>query len=120
MIDESNVTTVGYFGTILKTTNGGENWNLQASGTGRHLYSVSFVDTNYGIAVGGTTESGIILKTTDGGETWVTKLEGIPETLYGVSLVDENYGTAVGGHFYQTSDYTQNNKRRRKLECTSS
>ena len=37
---------VGVIGTILKTTNGGENWSAQTSGTNFRLSSVNFIDIN--------------------------------------------------------------------------
>ena len=40
-------------GTIIKTADGGTTWALQTSGTTTHLYSVVFVDTTTGWAVGG-------------------------------------------------------------------
>lgn len=51
-IDASTGYSVGRFGTIIKTIDGG-------------LYSVFFADFNTGYAVGRT-----IFKTTDGGSTW--------------------------------------------------
>ena len=69
-------------GIILKTTDGGTNWNPQITGTSYQLYSVHFSDSNFGWAVGydGNASSGIILKTTDGGINWnpTTKLEQTP------------------------------------------
>ena len=59
---------VGGHGTILKTLNGGEDWEIQTSGTLEYLNSVFFVDENTGYAVG---VNGTILKTTNGGEEWV-------------------------------------------------
>jgi photosystem II stability/assembly factor-like uncharacterized protein len=45
--------TVGAGGTILKTSNGGSNWMIRNSGTGRDFNSVCFTDFLLGIAVGG-------------------------------------------------------------------
>ena len=53
---------------ILKTTDGGTNWNVQyETSYSAILSSVFFTDNNTGYAVG----SYAILKTTDGGNTWV-------------------------------------------------
>ena len=38
--------TVGWDGTILKTTNGGTNWSAQTSGTTQELNSVFLIDAN--------------------------------------------------------------------------
>jgi photosystem II stability/assembly factor-like uncharacterized protein len=55
---------VGFYGTIMKTSNGGTDWTIQNSGTSNHLSSVFFTDANTGYAVG---DLGTILKTTNGG-----------------------------------------------------
>jgi hypothetical protein len=59
--DTQTGTAVGALGIILKTTDGGQNWMRQPSGTNRDLYSVSFTDVNTGTTVGGY---GAILRTT--------------------------------------------------------
>jgi len=72
--------SIGYFvewGNIRKTTNGGSTWSpLPISGvSGVNILSISFIDANNGIAVGGTTSShvGYILKTSDAGLTWTSQ-----------------------------------------------
>ena len=85
--------TVGPFGTILCTTNGGANWIVQTSGTTNSLSGVYFTDMNTGIAVGDT---GTILRTTNGGASWITQTSGTTKDLFGVSFTDANNGTAVG------------------------
>lgn len=51
----------------MKTTNGGTIWFSQTSVTTNDLYSVKFIDSNKGWAVGWF---GKILKTIDGGSNW--------------------------------------------------
>jgi hypothetical protein len=62
--------SIGYIagdsGTVLKTTNGGLNWIMQATETFEHLNAIFFADSATGWAAGG---NGIILKTTTGGVT---------------------------------------------------
>jgi len=59
---------VGLSGSILKTTDGGADWAVQASGMGNGLHSVDFPSgPSSGYAVG---DDGTVLVTTDGG-TWV-------------------------------------------------
>lgn len=84
---------VGYYGTILRTTNGGSNWIVQTSGTTEWLYGVSFIDSNNGTAVGG---NGVILRTTNGGTNWIKQTTGTISRLFGVSFTDSNNGLAVG------------------------
>jgi len=55
---------VGDFGTILKTTDSGINWQNQYSGVTDNLNKVYFIDSDFGFAVG---DNGIILRTTNGG-----------------------------------------------------
>jgi photosystem II stability/assembly factor-like uncharacterized protein len=63
---DSNVGwVVGNGGMIRKTTDGGETWQLQQSGTSQNLFSVFFVTPQNGWAVGFAS-----LRTTDGGNTW--------------------------------------------------
>jgi len=66
-LDPNTVVAVGGFGTILRTTDGGDSWTLQPSGTTENLFGVSFVDANTGTAVG---DHETILRTDDGGDTW--------------------------------------------------
>ncbi len=65
---------VGYYESILKTTNGGINWILQHHDlNGMELDAVWFTSETTGFAVGGTyssTTAGKIFKTTNGGINW--------------------------------------------------
>ena len=58
-IDPNNGFAVGAKGTILRTTDGGNNWDILASGTDDDLYSVAFTDPITGTVVG---NFGAILK----------------------------------------------------------
>lgn len=60
--------TTGY-GTILKTTNGGNTWVPQTSGMENGVYDVYFLDDSTGYAVSG----GTLLRTANGGATWNPK-----------------------------------------------
>ena len=92
-VDANTGTVVGEYGTIVRTTDGGNSWTIQVSGTTQNLWAVSFKDSNKGTAVG---EGGTILGTTDGGANWVPQTSGTTLQLRGVSLSDANTGTAVG------------------------
>ena len=63
LVNANSRYAVGYYGTIVRTTDGGNNWTIQSSGTTQTLWAVSFTDSNNGTAVG---EVGTILRTTDG------------------------------------------------------
>src|SRR4029450_135495 len=60
----NNGTAVGSLGTILRTTDGGQNWTREESGTNHILYGVSFADPSTGNVVG---EFGTILRTANQG-----------------------------------------------------
>ena len=64
--DASNGTAVGQLGTILRTTDGGQTWVREESGTNQDLYGVSFPQINAATAVG---SFGAILRTTPQGPT---------------------------------------------------
>jgi photosystem II stability/assembly factor-like uncharacterized protein len=63
--------TVGASGRIYATTDGGDSWSQQSSGTSRVLQRVHFIDDDHGWAVGGWGGSSfLVLRTTNGGGTW--------------------------------------------------
>src|SRR5438874_3398628 len=72
-VDANIGTVVGEYGTIVRTTDGGNSWTVQASDTTQALWAVSFADANNGTAVG---EGGTIVRTTDGGDHWASQPSG--------------------------------------------
>jgi photosystem II stability/assembly factor-like uncharacterized protein len=64
---------VGEMGTILHTSDGGDNWKMQQGGTTASLFSVAFITPQHGFAVGG----GIILHTDNGGESWTRQISPV-------------------------------------------
>lgn len=95
----------GYGGTIMKTTDGGANWNFLTTGTSRTLYSVHFpFNAQTGYAVG---DSGLILKTIDGGTTWVSQYSRTTFPLRSVHFpadVQTGYAVGTGGIILKTTD----------------
>ena len=63
--DANTGTVVGDLGVIVRTTNGGSNWEFKPSGTANNLTGVFFTDANTGTVVG---SGGAILRTTSGGQ----------------------------------------------------
>lgn len=92
-LDEFNGWVVGNGGTILRTTNGGNNWISQSIDTNLVLFDVCFIDDYNGFIVG---ENGTILRTTDSGSNWVFQNSGTFWALAAVSFSDAANGTAVG------------------------
>ncbi|MBN3730288.1 glycosyl hydrolase [Burkholderia sp. Tr-20390] len=76
-IDARTGWAVGHWGAILKTTDGGETWEIQrlATSEDRPLFGVHFIDANHGVAVGLWS---LILVTDDGGKTWTKKEAVLP------------------------------------------
>ena len=93
MVDSLNGYVCGFYynkdfekyGYILKTTDGGKNWDENYSILENALNDIQFIDKNTGWAVG---EDGVVIRTTNGGVTWVEKeQEHIPDKI----LLYQNY-----------------------------
>ena len=87
IIDDNIVYAIGHYGSIIKTTDGGNNWHLLKSNVKTTLYSMCFIDEITGWIVGG---AGTILKTEDGGENWIQQDVGTEAWLRSVFFIDEN------------------------------
>ncbi len=75
-INSTHGTAVGSNGTILRTIDGGIEWNLQESETTENLTSISFTEDNIWIAVG---NKGTILRSEMGASvTFVESTEEVP------------------------------------------
>ena len=106
-VDRKNVWVVGLnsageggvsYGTILRTTDGGENWTRQGSGSvipDAGLSGVSALDDEVAWVVG---SNGTVLHTSDGGTTWVQQAQCmVPDAQFQmVSAFDRNTVWAVG------------------------
>jgi photosystem II stability/assembly factor-like uncharacterized protein len=92
-----NDTIIGYAvgdaGTLIKTTDGGNNWNRVYTGVWDALNSVYFTDSYNGYIAG---ERGRILKTIDAGGHWDSLATNTTKTLYSIVFVNNNTGYAVG------------------------
>lgn len=95
--DPNHGWAVGGAGLIMATTDGGQTWNRQASGTTAPLFSIYFINAQTGWAVSSTKAGGnIILSTTNGGSNWSIQTSGISADLYGITFTDLMNGWAVG------------------------
>jgi photosystem II stability/assembly factor-like uncharacterized protein len=92
-IDEQTGWAVGYDGTILHTTNGGEVWQPQTSGSNNHLYDVKFWNGNLGYIVA---DNGGFLYTTNGGVNWTEKIVREDYRFEEMSFVNPTTGWMVG------------------------
>ncbi|MCH8904786.1 MAG: hypothetical protein IIA45_12840 [Bacteroidetes bacterium] len=97
--------TVGYvvggFGNVLRTTDGGDHWELLSVGSMWSLFSVDFINDSVGFAVGEFR----IYKTTNYGQTWSQSAIGT-NWLKAVHFVDADNGFTVGynGYFRKTTN----------------
>ena len=100
-LDNQTGYAVGHEATILKTNDGGNNWELQYNERRGEtpLFGVYFSDAKNGIAIGGFSYA---LETSDGGETWNQR-----------SLVEDSYDdfhlndlfTDTKGNVYIPAEY---------------
>ena len=95
-LDANRGVAVGVGGTIIRTTDAGLTWSLQASNTTNSLRAVRFnSSTGEGIAVG---TSGTILRTTDAGISWTTESSPTTQILNCVSPTGDTGWTVGGGN----------------------
>lgn len=86
-----------YGGEIIRTTNGGTNWQRVLLDSNLRVKSFSFFDQNTGYAVGGSYATyGKIMKTTNAGLNWFTYLEnnqpGSYYHFYNLYFANDNTG----------------------------
>ncbi len=86
--------------TILKTTDGGMNWNAENfPDSTKFLRTIFFLDSLNGFLAG---SGGVIYKTTDAGITWLaavidsSEFSGFP--IFKIRFADNNLGFACGGY----------------------
>ncbi len=95
---------VGDSGKIIKTTDGGKNWNLIFdSDTLYYLRSISFVDSLKGWIIG----QGIIMRTTDGGINWSSQSFDNIIAFSSVCFINPDTGWVAGGSYgtvYKTTN----------------
>jgi photosystem II stability/assembly factor-like uncharacterized protein len=101
--DEMNGWAVGEKGTILHSSDGGENWIRQNSLASGWLNDVCFTDKNNGWIAGDVNSGGYFaLRTKDGGTTWTPELQGTGfQTVF---FTSKDTGWAAGGKLLKTTD----------------
>jgi photosystem II stability/assembly factor-like uncharacterized protein len=109
--DANNGFVVGDSGTILRTTDAGNNWEIQPNETTLPLNDIFFLDENNGWIAGGYANTGqifwtkeIILKTTDGGTTWHKQFEDSVDRPSAIFFNDIVNGWCVGYKIRKTTD----------------
>ncbi len=92
-INDNTGWAVGKKGTIIKTSDAGNNWQIQNSKTTEILYNLLFVNENIGIVVG---EKGTILRTSNGGLNWVSVFILDNTKFNGIYFQDQQTGWVCG------------------------
>ena len=96
IIDENNIIAFGN-NVIIKTSDGGINWNVNSIDVS--INSVSFINDLTGWAgCYDTNEDGIVMKTLDGGERWEIQTSETYK-INDVFFVSDSIGWAVSGLF---------------------
>lgn len=94
--DNLNGYAVGVGGTVLRTTDGGENWEADPLGTSSDLNDVFALTSTNAWVVGNMPDS--ILVTSNGGTTWQLQSTGSNEYLTDVQFINAQTGWAVGAN----------------------
>lgn len=95
---------VGEYGTIMKSTDAGENWDFENKicGIEFHLKDIDFLDPDFGLSVG---EEGTVLRTENGGNSWNYIDSGISVDINCIEIVNQSLiyiGTSQG--LYKSTD----------------
>ncbi len=101
-IDSLNGYLGGGTGFVYKTTDGGNTWNEQHSGTTAWVNTIYFSSLNVGYVA---CSNGIIVKTIDGGANWTTLNFPSTRSVKDIYFKNDNQGFALadqGGIYYTT------------------
>jgi len=107
-VDSLTGWTAGEAGTIIRTTDGGDTWEIQNSTVQTFISDIFFLDKNLGWAT--TIEdvfpfNSIIIKTTNGGEDWIAEnFQDSSEYIRTIFFFDSLNGLAGGTYIAYTSD----------------
>jgi photosystem II stability/assembly factor-like uncharacterized protein len=86
-------------GTIIHTTNGGSQWNIQTTISNFYPEKIVFRNLTNGWIAGTSNrfnEKSLILKTVDGGENWTTSFFLDNSKLFDIFFLNDTMGWAVG------------------------
>lgn len=103
--DSLNGWLVADGGYILRTTDAGHNWEVQAVADDKwgavRLLDIVFVNRDLAFIVG---DDGVMLRSVDGGESWSKHFSGSINDLYSIVFIDSLRGVAVGDRAVYTTD----------------
>lgn len=108
IFDQNTAIAVGDLGTVIKTTDGGNNWDVQhhIEGISSNITGCHFINEQTGWAVGCNT----LIKTTDSGQTWSILYSDAPYILNCVYFFNPDTGFVFGndGFISKTIDGGKN------------
>lgn len=92
-------------GVLLRTTNGGTNWNMVNTGYNHSFDFIRFFDINTGI-IGSKSGTGYLVKTTNGGINWSEINIGSANGVIKVEFITPFYGYALRStpSFFKTTN----------------
>jgi photosystem II stability/assembly factor-like uncharacterized protein len=99
------ITTIWYYATLYKTTNGGQDWTSinGIHNNINHIIDIFFYGDNYGWMISSTAyQNNNFARTTDGGSTWV--YEVLNYQMSEIFFLNENVGWIVGQGVFKTTD----------------
>lgn len=93
-VDDSNGWAVGHDGSVLRTTDGGETWDLRHwdAAWGRPFYDAIFTTPERGLVVG---SNGRMLRTDDAGESWEEVTNEVFDTGFHLYEIERLPGGAL-------------------------
>ena len=103
VLSEDEIHLAGDDGVQLKSTDGGNNWEVNDHSVNWDIYNMQFINSNVGFQ---TTENGRVRKTMDGGITWADYSTDFSEVLEGLFFMDTDIGYVVArsGNVYKSVD----------------
>ncbi|MBM4159185.1 MAG: T9SS type A sorting domain-containing protein [Ignavibacteria bacterium] len=93
IVHPDTVYICGNYGKVLRTYNGGQNWNLIYADTTRQFWDMQFVNSNTGYITG---SYGHFMKTTNKGDNWTVLSTGVQNAMQGMCFLNENTGFISG------------------------
>ncbi|MFQ5707533.1 MAG: YCF48-related protein [bacterium] len=107
-VDSLNGWFASSAGTILHTSDGGNNWEIQHTGVDAFFTSVDFVDLEYGWGAGVVEDitGGAIVHTSNGGEVWTVQRIDSTTAFDVITFIDRKHGWAAGqgDKIFRTAD----------------
>jgi len=88
-----------YYGLIVRTTDGGENWITNSSDSvfsGLRFYDLNFISNEKVVVLGEDSNGDILYWSSDVGENWIPRYSGVNHGLHHLSFVDSLTGWIAG------------------------